>query len=572
MAAATAEDGAQDMSFQNISLGGKATVVTGVFKMGPAGVGWRGKNGQTTKIVAGDVSNALWTRIGLPYQLKLEAKNGASFKFDGFRETDLAAVKKYIVDSYKVGWTEDAVSHRGWNWGQVEVENSTLRFSVDEQPSFELPLNEATSANMTKTEVSISFNPSGEMIEDGDALAEIKFFVPNTRGDEAPVPAKDHIVSADGEDDEIPEYNEELLVTPAEALANKIMDKIEVLPANAQPIVVFERTSMSTPRGQIDLQLHPNFFFLAGKNFRIDYDHIVRIFLLPQLRDDLSSFVISVDPPIRQGSTSYPLIVFAIPNKEVEVTLNQDGIPEKSRALTLGGSVAGPLDQVIAQCLGTLADKKVTVPGATGFKTSNEEPCVACKYKQGDGMLYPLENSFLCVAPKSPIHIPFTDLQSVGFELTSQSVTLSVILKTGAQHNFGFIPASQHAALYNFCKAKGLRTEGDAPMSEDAASPATGESAGRSKRSSAVASRNATRRQIQRGRVDEDEEDEEDDEFHAGEEEDDEDDDEAAGSEDGGEEEEDLPPSKPKKEKRRPHADENEDAEPHTKKPKTEDD
>lgn len=542
-------------------------MVTGVFKMGPAGVGWRGKNGQTTKIVAGDVGSAFWIRIGLPFQLKLEAKNGTTFKFDGFRETDLAAVKKYIVESYKVPFTEDAVSHRGWNWGQVEVEGSNLKFTIDEQPSFELPLNEATSANVTKTEVSISFNPTGEVVEDGDALAEIKFFVPNARGEGAPEPAKDHVVNADGED-EIPEYNEELLVTPAEALANKIMDKIEVLPANAQPIVVFERTSMSTPRGQIDLQLHPSFFFLAGKNFRIDYSNVVRIFLLPQTRDDMSSFVVSVDPPIRQGSTSYPLIVFSIPNKEVDVTLNQDGIPEKSRALTLGSSVAGPLDQVIAQCLGTLADKKVTVPGATGFKSTKDEPCVSCKYKQSDGSLYPLENSFICIAPKSPIHIPFTDIHTVAFELIGQSVTLEVALKTGVQHSFMVIPASQHAVLYNFCKSKNLKTIGDAPITASAASEGGASSGGRAKRQTALASRSATRQQIQHTRLDDDED--EDDEFEAGDEEDD--DDEAS---EGSADDEELPKSKPKKEKRRPHSDsaDGED-EPVAKKPKatTEDD
>lgn len=200
--------------------------MTGIFKVGPAGVGWRGKNGQTTKIVASDVSGAVWTRIGLPFQLKLEAKNGTSYKFDGFREADVEALKKYISKGYGVEWKEEAVSHRGWNWGAVDVDGTTLKFSVDQQPSFELPLNEATQANVTKTEVSVSFNPSGEAIEDGDALAEIKFFVPNTRGDE-PESVKDHVAGAEGEDEEIPEFNEELLMTPAEALANKIMDKIE---------------------------------------------------------------------------------------------------------------------------------------------------------------------------------------------------------------------------------------------------------------------------------------------------------------------------------------------------------
>lgn len=482
--------------------------------------------------MSSDVASAVWTRIGLPFQLKLEAKNGTSYKFDGFREADVESLKKYVVKGYGVAWKEEAVSHRGWNWGVVEVEGPTLKFSVDEQPSFELPLNEATSANVTKTEVSVSFNPSGEAAEDSDALAEIKFFVPNTRGDEVPETVQDHVTGAEGEDDEIPEFNEELLVTPAEALANKIMDKIEVLPANAQPIVVFERTSMSTPRGQVDLQLHPNFFFLAGKNFRIDYNHIVRIFLLPQTRDDLSSFIVSVDPPIRQGSTSYPLIVFSIPNKEVEVSLNQDGIPEKSNLHALGANVAGPLDEVIAKVLGTLADKKVTRTSAHGFKSVREEPCVPCKYKAADGHVYPLEQSFVVIVPKTPIHVPFSDIAFVSFELISQLVTLELHLKSGTVHSLMVIPAAHHLALYNFCKAKNLKVEGDQPITESEAS--------RSKRSSAIASRAATRQQIRSasGQANDDDDDDDGD-FQAGEEEEDDEDEEfGEGGDDDGDDEE----------------------------------
>ena len=520
----------------------------------------------------------MWTRTGLPFQLKLETKNGASYKFDGFREADVEALKKYISKGYGVSWKEDAVSHRGWNWGVVDVDGTTLKFTVDSQPSFELPLNEATSANMTKTEVSVSFNPSGEAIEDGDALAEIKFFVPNTRGDE-PEAVKDHVAGAE-EEDEVPDFNEELLMTPAEALANKIMDKIEgactppttnsegrfpdsfhlfsprhmltfssshhfqslsfsssnrqssldlgkrvffcpqVLPANAQPIVVFERTSMSTPRGQIDLQLHPNFFFLAGKNFRIDYSHIVRIFLVPQTRDDMSSLVISLDPPIRQGSTSYPLIVFSIPNKEVEVTLNQDGIPEGSALLELGASVSGALDEVTAKVLGTLADKKVTRTSTTGFKSTADEASVACKYRQADGLVYPLEQSFVVIVPKTPIHVPFSDIAFVNFEVISQFFTMELHLKSGTIHALMVIPVSQHQVLYNFCKSKNIKTEGEQPATYETTSTRP---SSRSKRATALASRSATRQQIQRTSGHDEDDDEDDGEFQAGNEEDEED-------------------------------------------------
>lgn len=218
------------------------------------------------------------------------------------------------------------------------------------------------------------------------------------------------------------------------------------------------------------------------------------------------------------------------------MTLNKDGIPENSSLLELGATVAGPLDNVVAKVLGTLADKKVTRTSATGFKSTRDEPCVACKYKAADGHVYPLEQSFVVIVPKTPIHVPFSDIAFVNFELISQLVTMELHLKTGTVHTLNVIPASQHLLLFNFCKGKNIKTEGDEPVTEAASS--------RSKRSSAIASRAATRQQIQRtsGQGDDDEED--DGEFQAGdddgeEEEDEEDEDFEAGGDDadGGDDE-----------------------------------
>lgn len=352
-----------------------------------------------------------------------------------------------------------------------------------------------------------------------------------------------------------------------------------MLPANAQPIVVFERVSMSTPRIQVDLQLHSNFLFLAGKNFRIDYSHIVRIFLLPQTRDDLSSFIVSLDPPIRQGSTSYPLIVFSIPTGEVEVTLNQDSVPAGSPLLELNGSVAGALDSVVAKVLGTLADKKVTRTSSTGFKSARDEPCVACKYRTADGVVYPLEQSFVVIVPKTPIHVPFSDIAFINFEVTSQFFTMELHLTSGTVHALMVIPVSQHQALYNFCKSKNIKTDGD--------QPAVSAPSSRSKRATAIASRSATRQQIQRTAGQDDDEDD-DGEFQAGDDGDDDeedeedeefngagadDEDDADGSENGEGDEEEEVDEKPKKNKKRSaptHADDDEEGDAPKKKAKSE--
>ena len=93
------------------------------------------------------------------------------------------------------------------------------------------------------------------------------------------------------------------------------------------------------------------------------------------------------------------------------------------------------------------------------------------------------------------------------FESVSREITLSIILRTGVVHNFPLIPATEHGVLLQFCKSRNIKTEGDVPAIDSARA--------RSQRSSALASRAATRTEIQATagtrREDDDDEDEDSD-------------------------------------------------------------
>ncbi len=75
-------------------------------------------------------------------------------------------------------------------------------------------------------------------------------------------------------------------------------------------------------RGRYDFKIYPTFLHLHGKTFdyKIPYKTILRLFLLPHMDGRQMFFVISLDPPIKQGQTRYPFLILLF-NKDEETTL-----------------------------------------------------------------------------------------------------------------------------------------------------------------------------------------------------------------------------------------------------------
>jgi len=71
--------------------------------------------------------------------------------------------------------------------------------------------------------------------------------------------------------------------------------------------------------------MYDTFLRLRGKtyDYKINYDQVVKLFLLPKPDDAHVLFVIGVDPPLRQGQTRYPFLVISFTREEdMEVELN----------------------------------------------------------------------------------------------------------------------------------------------------------------------------------------------------------------------------------------------------------
>jgi structure-specific recognition protein 1 len=79
--------------------------------------------------------------------------------------------------------------------------------------------------------------------------------------------------------------------------------------------------------GRYDMDMFATFFRIRGKSndYRILYTSIKNMFLLPKPDDMHHSFVIQLDPPLRQGQTRYPFLVFQFDrDEEVDAEIMMD--------------------------------------------------------------------------------------------------------------------------------------------------------------------------------------------------------------------------------------------------------
>jgi FACT complex subunit SSRP1/POB3 len=76
--------------------------------------------------------------------------------------------------------------------------------------------------------------------------------------------------------------------------------------------------------------MFPTFLRLRGKtyDYKVTYEQVVKLFLLPKPDDAHVLFVVGVDPPLRQGQTRYGFLVVQFTREEdMEVEINLEEYP-----------------------------------------------------------------------------------------------------------------------------------------------------------------------------------------------------------------------------------------------------
>lgn len=389
------------------------------------------KTGKVDSIQASELSVAQWRRVCLGHGIKLATSAGHVYKYDGFKDTDFEKLSAFFKANYKLELTEKDMCVKGWNWGTAKFSGPLLSFDVSDNPAFEIPLSSVSQCATGKNEVTVEFHQN----DDADvSLMEVRFYVPPNTGD-------------DGSD-------------PVEAFAQNILSKADVIQATGDAVCIFKELQCLTPRGRYDIRIYPTFLHLHGKTFdyKIPYTTVLRLFLLPHKDQRQMFFVISLDPPIKQGQTRYHfLILLFSKDEDISLTLNmsEDEV-EKRFDGKLSKNMNGPLYETVSRVMKALVNRKITVPG--NFQGHSGSQCITCAYKASSGLLYPLERGFIYVH-KPPVHLRFEEISCVNFArgtTTTRSFDFEIETKQNNQYTFSNIEREEYGKLFDFVNAKKL--------------------------------------------------------------------------------------------------------------------
>lgn len=232
--------------------------------------------------------------------------------------------------------------------------------------------------------------------------------------------------------------------------------------------MLFSDTLCLTPRGRYDIDMFPAFLRLRGKttDYKISYTSIIKLFLLPKPDDVHVLFVIGLDPPLRQGQTRYPFLVFQfVREEEIDVSLNLD---DETIATKYEGKLEKKYEsrtyEVVSTLFKTLTGRRVTIPSEI-FKSYHNQSAIKCSMKANEGVLYPLDKSFLFI-PKPPTFIPHSEIGSVTFSRVggnaasaSRTFDLKFNMKSGVDYSFSSINREEYTNLNEFLQNKKIKTK-----------------------------------------------------------------------------------------------------------------
>ena len=222
-----------------------------------------------------------------------------------------------------------------------------------------------------------------------------------------------------------------------------------------------------TPRGRYAIELYDTYLRMRGQkyDYKIRYDDINRLFLLPKPDEVHMAFVIALDKPIRQGNQRYQYLVMQASKDPDEVVVNMDDATlQKEYAGELQQVMRGSLSNLIAKTFKVIANKKVFIPGK--FANANQQASLSCSVRANEGLLFPLEKQFVFIH-KPPIIVRFNEIDSVEFQRyaggqgSTRNFDLCVNLKSSViaggnvkDYTFSGIDRSDYPGLYSFLSGK----------------------------------------------------------------------------------------------------------------------
>lgn len=443
--------------------------------MAGSGIGWKeSTTGQVTTVPSEEFTSVTWMRVARGQQLCIGLKNGTEVKFDGFPQDALEEVGNFCQTNYGLSVKPVEMSLKGHNWGKVEVneEKKALEFRVGDKMAFSLNLRDGLSNvfQSAKDEVAIEFGQS-EASKRLDCLSEIRFFVPSASmaGKKDEDEELDELL--EGEKENSDEAGEEQSQAEQQDAAAKLFESIKAV-SNIDQItgeILFSLPEMPciVPRGRYAMDLATTYVRLYGKSYsyKIPYQQIVKLFMVPKADDLHILLVLALDPPIRQGQTRYPFIVFQFDKDEVidaEEGLEVQNLTEAEVESKWEGKLkikySGPTFEVVSSLFRTLAGQKILVPSPS-YKGIGGSACIKCAIKATEGYMYPLERNFLFL-PKPPTLLPHADISNVEFSRlsaglgNSRTFDMKFYLRSGTSFAFSNVSKEDYQGLEAFLLLK----------------------------------------------------------------------------------------------------------------------
>lgn len=424
------------LEYNDIHLLVRGALNDGRLKLHKGGVIFKAnKTGKLDQATVADIESTQWMRVARGFELKVALKNGLQLKLEGFKESDYDQLSAFVKKHFHMDLEEIELSVKGWNWGVAKFKGSSLSFEVDEKPAFVVPLKDVSQATTGKNEVTLEFHQHDDA---QICLMEMRFYIPAT---------------SDGSTED-----------PVKNFHEQVLEKADIIQATGDAIVTLPDVACLTPRGRYSMKVFPSFLQLHGKtyDYKIPYTSVLRLFLLPHKDQRFMFFVVSMDPPIKQGQTRYPFLITQFEKDEefdVKLNLSEEELQEKYEG-KITQEMSGPIYEIVSRLMKAVIGRRITVPGT--FKSHAGISCITCSYKAGSGMLYPLERGFIFVH-KPPVHVRFDEISSVNFARvaggagSSRSFDFEVETKSGTTYVFSSIEKEEYGKLFDFVSGKHLR-------------------------------------------------------------------------------------------------------------------
>ncbi|KAI7898497.1 uncharacterized protein BX663DRAFT_524973 [Cokeromyces recurvatus] len=433
----------------------------GRFRLSQNGLGWKGGRDRTIIVATDDLKKMTWLRAARGYELRIVQKDNTILRFDGFKLEDLEELKEAARIFYKITVEIKEVSVKGWNWGKTEFQGSNLTFNVGNKTMFELPLEQAIATNKPgKNEVAINFVDPGQPAPDGidpkkvDELMDITFYIPGTVAKE--------VTDDANVDEEEEEVNADMV------FYETVKSKLELSQMTTENIVQFQEALCLTPRGRYNIDMYQDFLRLRGKtyDYKILYSNIIKLFLLLKPDEVHVLFVIGLDPPLRQGQTKYPFLVFQfVREEEIDVDLNlEDQTLDEKYENKLQKHYDAPTFEVVSNVFQALTGRKAITQST--YRSHHGATALKCSMKANEGFLYPLDKCLLFI-PKPPTYIPLNEISIVTFSRVGQSggssrtFDMKINMKSGNDIQFSSINREEYANIEDYLKQKKIKVKSE---------------------------------------------------------------------------------------------------------------